>query len=150
MLPRLLFWAVLVAICGYAFARGTRDERLAAAACLIASVLTHFAVSPLQVRYSGIEGGLVAIDIAMLVVFVAIALRSHRFWPLWVAGLQLTMSMAHVMKAVDLQLMPRAYAAAAVFWSYPILLIIFVGAWRSHRRTLADQSMAGREPNPAV
>jgi len=39
-----------------------------------------------------------------------------------------------VFKAVDFTLLPRAYAAAAVFWSYPILLIILVGTWRTSRK----------------
>jgi hypothetical protein len=42
--------------------------------------------------------------------------------------------MSHLMKAVDLDLLPKAYAAAAVFWSYPILLVIVVGTWRTNRR----------------
>ena len=81
----------------------------------------------------------------VLAAFIALALRSKRFWPLWVAGLQLTNSMAHVMKAVDLDLVPRAYAAAAVFWSYPILLIIFIGTWRGSRYRTQFEG----EPSPA-
>ena len=42
--------------------------------------------------------------------------------------------MAHVLKAVQFDLMPQAYAAAEKFWSYPILLILAVGTWRGHRR----------------
>jgi len=61
---------------------------------------------------------------------------SSRFWPLWAAGLQLTVSMSHMMKGIDLALMPKAYAAAAVFWSYPILLIIVVGTWRTRRKVV--------------
>jgi hypothetical protein len=30
---------------------------------------------------------------------------------------------------------PVAYRAAAVFWSYPILLILAIGTWRTHRRS---------------
>jgi hypothetical protein len=64
---------------------------------------------------------------------VAIALVSNRFWPLWAAGFQLTVSMSHMMKAIDFDLLPKVYAAAAIFWSYPILLVIVVGTWRSSR-----------------
>ena len=102
------------------------DEKLAAIACVLAIVATRAAISPVAERYTGVETGLLGIDLALLAAFVAIALRSERFWPLWIAGLQLTNSMAHLMKVVDSDLMPRAYAAAAVFWSYPILLIIIV------------------------
>jgi hypothetical protein len=41
--------------------------------------------------------------------------------------------MSHMMKAVDFDLLPKVYAAAAIFWSYPILLVIVVGTWRSSR-----------------
>ena len=56
------------------------------------------------------------------------------FWPLWLAGFQLTTVFSHLLKAVQLDLMPQAYAAAARFWAYPIFLIIVVGTWRSYRR----------------
>lgn len=136
MLPRYFFWTVLLLTFAYALWRGRTDERIAAGACLLASIATRVAVSPLSGRYSGVEVGLLIIDAAMLLAFLAIALRSDRFWPLWVAGLQLTTSLAHLFKAIDLDLLPRAYGAAAVFWSYPILLIIVIGTWRGHRRSL--------------
>jgi hypothetical protein len=78
--------------------------------------------------------GLLVIDAAVLIGFVAVALRSDRFWPLWVAGLQLTTSTAHLMKAIDESLLPIAYGAAIALWSYPILIILAIGTWRSHRR----------------
>jgi hypothetical protein len=71
---------------------------------------------------------------------VAIALVSDRFWPLWAAGLQLVDSMSHVLKAIDADLLPKVYGAAERFWSYPILLILLIGAWRQHRRTIAEQT----------
>ena len=133
-----IFLALLVLTCGYALWRGRSDERIVAAICLLAVVATRFAISPLSTRYSGIENGLLIIDLLMLAGFVGIALRSQRFWPLWVAGLQLTNSMAHLMKAIDVDLMPVAYRVAAVFWSYPILIILAIGTWRSRKRHLAQ------------
>jgi hypothetical protein len=134
MLPKQIFWAIVVLICAYAWLRGRSEERIAATICLLATVATHFLISPLHERYTGVETGLLLIDLGVLAGFVAIALVSSRFWPLWAAGFQLTVSMSHVMKAVDLDLLPKAYAAAAVFWSYPILLVIVVGTWRANRR----------------
>ena len=49
-------------------------------------------------------------------------------------GLQLTTTLGHGLKAIDLDLLPQAYAAAVHFWGYPIFLIIVVGTWRSHQR----------------
>jgi hypothetical protein len=145
MIPhKYFFWALLLMTCGYALWRGRRDERVVGGTCLAATVATHFAISPLSTRYIAIEPGLVVIDALVLASFIAIALQSNRFWPLWVAGLQLTGSMAHLMKAVDFSLLPRAYGAAAALWSYPILLILVVGTWRGQRRMRAARdTLAG-------
>ena len=134
MLPPSIFLALLLLICGYALWCGRGDERLAALVCLGATAATHFAVSPLRHRYKSVESGLLAIDLLVLAAFVAIALRSKRFWPLWAAGFQLTMSMAHLLKLVAADLLPQAYAAAAIFWSYPILLILAIGTIRCRRQ----------------
>jgi hypothetical protein len=138
MIPRYYFFLVLLVLtCGYALWRGRTDERVVASVCLLATVATRFAISPLTVRYAGIEQGLLIIDMLMLAAFVAIALKSERFWPMWIAGLQLTNSMAHLMKAIEWDLLPVAYRAATAFWSYPILLILAIGTWRGQR--LRDQ-----------
>ena len=134
MIPHyVIYWAILLLICAFAFWRGRQEERIAAGACLVATIVTVWIIPPVALRYSAMDPAQLAIDGAMLATFVTIALRSERFWPLWVAGLQLTMSTSHLMKAIDSDLLPRAYAAAAGLWSYPILLIIFVGTWRAHR-----------------
>lgn len=140
MIPHyILFWGYLLLVCGYAFWRGRRPERLAAAACLLATIATVFVIPPVELRYDAPDLALLAIDLAMLAAFTAIALNSDRFWPLWVAGLQLTMTMSHLMRAINPDLISKVYAAASVLWSYPILLIILIGTWRTHRRTaLAD------------
>jgi hypothetical protein len=135
MLSPLAYWIVLLAVSAYAFARGQLDERWAATICIAATIGTILVHSPLSVRFSSVEVGVLIVDVGALLAFTAIALRTDRFWPLWVAGLQLTTTMAHFLKAVDLQMMPQVYAAAARFWVYPIFLIIVVGTWRTSRRT---------------
>jgi hypothetical protein len=117
-----------------AFAKGRMDERLAAVICVAATVGTILVNSPLSVRFSSVEVGVLIVDVLAFGAFTAIALRTDRFWPLWVAGLQLTTTMAHFLKAVELDLMPQAYAAAARLWVYPIFLIIVIGTWRTSRR----------------
>ena len=74
------------------------------------------------------------VDLAVLAGFIMVALRSKRFWPLWVAGLQLTTSVGHMLKGVDQDLLPQAYGAALQFWGYPILIILAVGTFRTDRR----------------
>jgi len=125
-----LYWTLLALTCAYAWIRGSGDERFVAVVCLIASIVTAFVLAPWGQRYSHLEAGEMMVDLGVLAAFVLVALRSDRFWPLWVAGLQLTSSLAHVMKSINLELLPQAYAAATKVWSYPILLIIIVGTWR--------------------
>lgn len=134
MLGPFVFIPLLLAVSFYAWLRGSGDERLIAATCLAGTVATLLVVSPLHQRYSGVEEGLMLVDLAVLAGFVTVALRSKRFWPLWVAGLQLTTSLGHILKGVDQDLLPRAYGVALQFWSYPILLILAVGTFRTHRR----------------
>jgi hypothetical protein len=129
-----VFLTLLVLSCGYALWRGNRDARVVAAACCLATLATHLAIAPLRERYSSVEEGVLLVDGLTLLVFVLVALRSDRFWPLWVAGLQLTAATGHLLKGVHFELLPQAYGAALHFWSYPILLILAVGTFRNQQR----------------
>jgi hypothetical protein len=134
MFGPLIFGPLLLAVCIYAWLRGGTDERAVATTCLAGTLATVLVISPLRQRYAGVEEGLLLVDLAVLAGFITVALRSKRFWPLWVAGLQLTTSLGHIMKGIDQDLLPRAYGAALQFWSYPILIILAAGTYRSHRR----------------
>lgn len=131
----ILFWLLLLVSCGYALWRGRRYERIAALVFIAATIVSILMRSPIEGRYQGLESSDLIIDSAVLAAVIAIALASDRFWPLWAAGLQLVDSMSHMMKAVRADLLPHVYGAAERFWSYPILAILFIGAWRQHRRT---------------
>lgn len=142
-MPRyLIFWTILLICCGYALLRGRKYERLAAVLFLAATVLSVVAHMYLRAGYSVMNAGEVAVDTTVLVALIAIALVSDRFWPLWAAGFQLVGSMAHVLKMIDVTFAPWGYAVAARFWSYPILLVLFIGVWRQHRRSLAASETA--------
>jgi hypothetical protein len=143
MLPHwIIFWIVLFASCGYALWRGAKYERIAAVVFIAATFLSFLMHSPLRGRYGAIEISDLFVDSAVLVAVMTIAFLSDRFWPLWAAGLQLVDSLSHVMKAIDSDLVPKVYGAAERLWSYPILIILLVGAWRHHRRARAEQETA--------
>ena len=137
-----LFRILLVAIALYAFLRGGSDEKWTAVICLLGALVTHIVISPLHERFQGVETAVLIVDLAVLAGFVAVALRSDRFWPLWMSGVQLTTVMGHAMKLVDADLLPRAYAASLVFWAYWTLLILAIGVWRHHRREIASRRAA--------
>ena len=135
MLRLVLYHLLLFGACGYAFFRGKIDARIVATTFFVGSFVTFGLRSQLSGGYSSIESGIFVVDVSCLVLFTYAALISDRFWPLWVSGLQLTTSFGHVLKLIDAHMLPFAYAAALRFWGYPILIILAVGTWRSHRRS---------------
>jgi hypothetical protein len=131
-----LFRILLAAVALYAFLRGSRDERIVGVVLVIGVIATHFAWTPVHQRFAGLETDVMMVDIVVFLGFLWVALQSERFWPLWIAGLQLTTILGHVLKAADTGLFSRAYGAALMFWGYPILLILAIGTWRGARRRM--------------
>ena len=143
MIPTwIIFWLLLLASCGYALWRGRKYERIAALVFVTATVLSILGHSP-HLRYVELELTDVVVGTEVLFAVLAIALASDRFWPLWAAGLQLVGSVSHVLKAVQSDLLPHVYGAAERFWSYPILVVLFIGAWRQHQRQVREKAGAG-------
>ena len=142
-----LYFTLLTIICAFAFWKGGREERIVAITSILATAITMALTGAVDQRYVGLEFGVMLVDLVVLAIYVSIALLSDRFWPLWVAGLQLTTSFSHGAKAINLDLMPTAYAVAAQFWVYPILIILFVATWRRAARRSADaRSLVGPDP----
>jgi len=133
-----LFRTLLIGIVLFALWRGGRDERIVAAVCLIGSIISQLVAAPISERFQNVELGVLVVDLMVLGGFLAVALRSYRFWPLWVAGLQLTTILGHILKGLDTALIPQAYGAALTFWGYPILAVLLIGTWRSHQRSRRD------------
>lgn len=137
-----LFRTLLVLVALYAFLRGRRDEKQAVVILVLGVIATELVLPPPQERFDTIEIELLLVDLAVLGGFVWVALRSSRFWPLWVAGLQLTTILGHLLKVANESLFAKAYAASLVFWVYPMLLILAVGTWRAHRRSRLEECLA--------
>lgn len=126
----IIFAILLLGTCGYALVCGNRDAKVVGLVCILASFASFGLVS----RYSGLELGVLLVDLIALAVFVWVALDSTRFWLLWVSGLQLTTLLGHAIKLFQSELVPIAYAAALRMWSDPILLILVIAVWRGRRR----------------
>jgi hypothetical protein len=57
----------------------------------------------------------------------------------WPAQGTVTTVFGHILKSIQLGLLPLAYAGALRFWSYPILLIVAIGTWRTHHRSMIER-----------
>jgi hypothetical protein len=130
---RIAFFTILLAsVVVLAWQRGRNDEQLAALTCVAGAILTVVGAPAYPIRFAQFHLPHFLVDLGVLASFTFIALRSTRFWPMWVAGLQLVATSVHLLKLLSPALMGLVFGAALAFWSYPILLIIAVGAWRTH------------------
>ena len=134
-----VFRILLVLVVAYALWRGGRDERHVGLICALGVIFTRLVISPVSERFESVEYQVMAVDLAVFIGFLVVALRSERFWPLWIAGLQLTTLTGHALKGFESDLLPKAYGAALTFWAYPIIFILAVGTWRSHQRRLREE-----------
>lgn len=130
----LFFLTCLVGVIVYAWAKGGNSERYAGMALLVASLLTALVASPEAHRFTTIETGVFIVDLGLLFAFVVIVLKSDRYWPIWLAALQLIIVLAHLARLADPAMMRTGYAFLMAVWSYPQVALIAFGTWNQQRR----------------
>lgn len=129
----LLFLAILVVCCLYAFVRGGPPERLGAAALIAAVVASHFVPASGPIRFQTIEYGTMAVDMTLLAAIVFIAVRAQRYWPMWMAAFLLDTVLTHLLM-LSPKLVPWSYAVMNAAWAYPLPIILAAGTWRHQMR----------------
>lgn len=134
MIRIIIFNLLMFGTCFYALWKGTRDARIISVTCLAASTVTFLVAG----KYSGVETMILAVDLVVLGAFLYVAMRSDRFWPLWIAGFHVTTIFGHVLRMMSSDLVPIAYAVALRLWAYPELIILGVAVWRSQQRRRLD------------
>lgn len=132
----VVFSVLMISCTAFALWKGGPPEKVTAILFTLGAYYTAAAFSASIPTYRSVEVGVLIVDLFLLVALVALALRADRFWPLWVAALQLVGTAAHAAKFVDPNIAGRTYAFLLAVWAYPTLLLIFVGTLR-HRRRLA-------------
>lgn len=129
----IVFSLFMLAACGYALVCGDRSAKAVAAAVLLGSILSIFAIQETG-RFQGSEHGILAIDVAMLLIFGRIMLHSDRFWPIWTTAAQLLTVFSHlgpVFRSADIAV---PFAFTEQVWAWFILAqLIFVTARRNRR-----------------
>lgn len=129
------FWIALVASCLYALIRGGAPERIGAVIFILAVLVTPLAASSMQGKaFRTPELGLLLIDAAMLIAFLALTLTSSRFWPIWMSGLQAVQVAGHLARLADPGLIYWAYGVAQGLWSYPMMALLAAATWRHRER----------------
>lgn len=147
----VVYQVLLLACWGYALRRGGVPEKIGATILVVGSYLTVAVLSGPAVSFQSVELGVLIVDLLCLVAFTALALRADRFWPLWVAAMQILGTTAHTVRFVDPEIIGRTYAFMLAIWSYPMIFLMIIGTWR-HRQRLArfgvDQSWSNEKIVP--
>lgn len=131
-----LFLALAVGGCLYAIRCGGGPERIIGAtilATVVADPILHLA---LNVRFGSVDPTHLIIDVARFGAFTLVALRANRFWPIWLAGLQMLALGAHLTREMELSIHPVVYAVMKAMWSYG-MVVLLVFATRHHQRLIA-------------
>lgn len=125
-LPVWVWPTALMVVCSLALWRGRDDERLAAA-----GNLANWAITLVVFKSRSVETQwyVMVVDVALLALYVWLALRSGRYWPLFAAAFALLVVLTHLAHALDTGVSGWAYLTAALIWSYLALFAIGYGAW---------------------
>ncbi|VAV92254.1 hypothetical protein MNBD_ALPHA04-1946 [hydrothermal vent metagenome] len=138
-----IYYACLLAACGYAFFRGNRTEYLGAAIILAGSLATTIGLSVFETAWTGFGTSTFYIDMIVLLALIHLTLVSDRFWPMWVTAFHLVAISVHVATAVAPDLAPWALATGSAFWAYPMLLALAIGAHEYVRPAEAERLRSG-------
>ena len=137
-LPSQIGFALAALVAGLAFLKGDEPERIGAGAFLLgvfATLLIHDGGA-----LTGVQWGVVAIDVLFLGVCAALAWKSRRSWPVWACGFQSLVVMSHLLIAVDLRPPMAAFYVAINLAGYGVLFSIALGTLRAWRERRAEQS----------
>ena len=130
-----LFFALLFLCCAYALAAGGWPERWGAGLYALACIASFLAYSAPPFRFRSVEVGVFIVDVLIFIAFCILAMRADRFWPIWVSALLGLGVLGHLARLAGPDVIPWAYAVVLSMWSYPILLLIVVGAYAHRRRS---------------
>lgn len=124
-----IFWVVLAVASVVIWWLGGREERMALGAVVVACILTPL-VKLDSIGWAVPQPGIAIVDLVALAWFVAIALPSVHFWPMWVAAFQVLGVLSHLTRLVDAEIFWLAYSLVQGAWAYLILgVLLSVVLW---------------------
>jgi hypothetical protein len=130
----VFFNLILGASCVFAIARGGGPERLAALLFGAAGIATFLIPAEYWTGFRSIDVPLLAIDIALLGSLVVLSARADRFWPIWVAAVQLVIVLVHVAMAYNPAIVPLIYFAVSSRLAYVMIAMLVIATVRHQRR----------------
>lgn len=84
--------------------------------------------------YSELPGFRIALDALGLLLITYVAVTADRWWPLWVASLQLVTVLAHVLRLIDAQLPQLIYIVMERWPFWAMIVVTGLGTLQYLRR----------------
>jgi hypothetical protein len=130
---RWAFLILLISATAFSLLRGKAEHRIAVLSILVASVGTYFLY---KVNRDWLEPqlGIFLVEATLLVVLLAIMLRSKRYWPLPVAAFQTVPVLVHIAALFGYRLNSYAVGVAQGTWAFLQLGIILAAVYLDTRR----------------
>jgi hypothetical protein len=127
-------------VCLAALVFGRWPERIGGA-----TVLANWCLSTLaqdrRWRHHG-QPVMFALDAAMLLVLVALALGCRRTWVLWAAACALLLNITHLAGTLDVRIGQWSYLTALYVWELTLILTLAVGTAMEGRRPAESTDLA--------
>ncbi|WP_156361775.1 hypothetical protein [Sphingomonas sp. Leaf343] len=137
MLHIVVFNVVLIAVVAFAVWGGGAPERIVAGLMFVANAATALLPYDPGSTFLWLDWSGFGVDALLFVAFTAVALRADRYWPIWLAALQLVAVAIHLVRIVDRALVPLVYAWSIGQIAYPLMALLVAGTVR-HRQRLRD------------
>ena len=139
----LLFTILILATCAYACLAGGKEGRWATF-MLLGGALATIPAAMLDPSWSRTQIPVLVVDTALLGGLLWLALRSNRFWPMWLAALHLAGVATHIATLIgDQGWSPIAYRMMQSFWALPMQFVMAVGIALDRQRGLTPDATRG-------
>ena len=129
----------MVVVGMFALLKGGEPERIGAGAYLFAWFASVLVQSNAGIM--GVQWAMFGIDVAVLLVFIAMVWKAPRSWPVWACALQLLTVTSHIMIMLDLRTPVSAFYTVVNMTGYGIMAAIAIGtfwAWQERRAIGVD------------
>lgn len=131
MAVAIIYWMFLLSACLLVLWYGRPLERA------FLTLLAAFSIATLglsaEVGILEAQQTLFALDVAILIVVLAIMHRSKAYWPVWFAGFHTIIVATGFANLILPSAIPGDYINAASFWSLPSLLVLVLGTLADYR-----------------
>lgn len=137
MIRIVVFEMSFIACLVYALRCGGKPERASVTVLACANILSIVVIYafPRAAGFGTLAEALAVIDFLLLIGLTWIALRANRLWTIVLAGLQLSLILIHISKAMYPALPAASYGIFAQFWAWPMIVVVAIGTRRHAART---------------